>query len=141
MPPLGCSFHPRCQRAFEVCGWESRDLRALLEARWTKLPEPEFEAERALIGDLEELDEPATEALLPAASGHSGTEVKGVLDAMRADAPDDPFWKGVTGIEVEPRGVRVRFHAGIVPREVEVGSACVRCHLHDPEAVAAGSGV
>ena len=30
-PPLGCRFHPRCPRAFEVCGWESRDLRALLE--------------------------------------------------------------------------------------------------------------
>ena len=26
-PPLGCSFHPRCPSAFEVCGWESRDLR------------------------------------------------------------------------------------------------------------------
>ncbi len=25
-PPLGCSFHPRCPAAFEVCGWESRDL-------------------------------------------------------------------------------------------------------------------
>ena len=25
-PPLGCSFHPRCPVAFEVCGWESRDL-------------------------------------------------------------------------------------------------------------------
>jgi oligopeptide/dipeptide ABC transporter ATP-binding protein len=26
-PPLGCPFHPRCPQAFEVCGWESRDLR------------------------------------------------------------------------------------------------------------------
>ena len=26
-PPLGCSFHPRCPVAFEICGWESRDLR------------------------------------------------------------------------------------------------------------------
>ena len=25
-PPLGCSFHPRCPKAFEICGWESRDL-------------------------------------------------------------------------------------------------------------------
>ncbi len=31
-PPLGCSFHPRCPRAFDICGWESRDLRDLLEA-------------------------------------------------------------------------------------------------------------
>ena len=39
-PPLGCAFHPRCPQAFEVCGWESRDLRTLLEARWTALAEP-----------------------------------------------------------------------------------------------------
>ena len=97
----------------------------------------EFEAERALIGDLEALDEPALEAFLPAASGHRGDEVKRVLDALRAEAPDDPFWKGVTAIEVEPGGVRVRFHAGIVPREVEDGHARVRCHLYDPEALAA----
>jgi peptide/nickel transport system ATP-binding protein len=32
-PPLGCRFHPRCPRAFEVCGSESRDLRDLLELR------------------------------------------------------------------------------------------------------------
>jgi peptide/nickel transport system ATP-binding protein len=32
-PPLGCSFHPRCPVAFEVCGWESRDLRDLLGVR------------------------------------------------------------------------------------------------------------
>ena len=33
-PPLGCAFHPRCPLAFEVCGWETRDLRELLESRW-----------------------------------------------------------------------------------------------------------
>ena len=31
-PPLGCAFHPRCPEAIAGCGWESRDLRALLEA-------------------------------------------------------------------------------------------------------------
>ena len=29
-PPLGCSFHPRCPSAFDACGWEGRDLKALL---------------------------------------------------------------------------------------------------------------
>ena len=36
-PPLGCSFHPRCPKAFASCGWEGRDLRTLLEERWTGL--------------------------------------------------------------------------------------------------------
>ena len=71
-PPLGCSFHPRCPSAFEVCGWESRDLRALLEERWTPTGEEEYEAERELIGDLDSLDDPGTVGRLEAAPGHGG---------------------------------------------------------------------
>jgi oligopeptide/dipeptide ABC transporter ATP-binding protein len=140
-PPLGCSFHPRCPRAFEVCGWESRDLRTLLEARWTQMPEEEFERERALIGDLDALHAPALECVLPAADGHSGTDAMEVLDGMRRDAPDDPFWKGVADTAVESDGVRIRFHEGIVPREVDEGGAKVRCHLFDDEALAAAGRV
>src|SRR6476659_2598807 len=54
-PPLGCSFHPRCPSAFEVCGWESRDLRDMLEIRWAQMAESEYEAEQAVIGDLSAL--------------------------------------------------------------------------------------
>ncbi len=70
-PPLGCRFHPRCSQAFEVCGWESRDLRALLETRWTQLEESDYEREREMIGDLDQLDEPSFEATLAAGSGHT----------------------------------------------------------------------
>ena len=35
-PPLGCSFHPRCPEAVAACGWESRDLRVVLEQHWTR---------------------------------------------------------------------------------------------------------
>jgi oligopeptide/dipeptide ABC transporter ATP-binding protein len=135
-PPLGCSFHPRCPRAFEVCGWESRDLRTLLETRWTRMSEPEFEAERALIGDLGALDEPGTDCLLPAASGRAGEDVRRVVDSLRADAPEDPFWKGVAALETEGGGVRVRFREYMVPRDLQQGAARVRCHLHDDEALA-----
>lgn len=136
-PPSGCAFHPRCPRAFEVCGWEARDLRTLLEARWTKLAEERFEAERAAIGDLDELDEHADEVVVPAASGRSAADVMAVLEAMRADAPDDPLWRGVAAIEPVETGVRVRFRPFLEPREIEVGGARVRCHLHDPEALGA----
>ena len=51
-PPSGCHFHPRCPSAFEVCGWETRDLRDLLEARWTGMTEEEYEGERNRIADL-----------------------------------------------------------------------------------------
>jgi peptide/nickel transport system ATP-binding protein len=136
-PPLGCRFHPRCPKAFEVCGWESRDLRTLLEQRWTELPEEQYEAERELIGDLDELDEPSLDAVLPAARGHTAEEAMGVLEAMRAHAPDDPMWRGVAQAELDERGARVRFHEALEPRHLEVEGAQVECHLHDPEALAA----
>ena len=113
----GCSFHPRCPRAFEVCGWERRDLRTLLEARWTRMPEPEYRAEREVIGSLDALDvrrraresspPPATQrARWPRSS--SGCE----------PTPGRPFWKGVETVDTEGFAVSVRFHDGLEPRDV-----------------------
>jgi oligopeptide/dipeptide ABC transporter ATP-binding protein len=140
-PPLGCSFHPRCPRAFEVCGWENRDLRTLLEARWTRMPEPEYRAERETIANLESLDEPATSARVEPASGHTADEVADIVERLRADAPDDPFWKGVAKIGVEDGAVAVKFREGIEPRDVESGSSTLQCHLYDDEALAAAESV
>jgi oligopeptide/dipeptide ABC transporter ATP-binding protein len=136
VPPLGCSFHPRCPRAFEVCGWESRDLRFLLEQRWTKLPEAEYESERAVIGDLGSLDQPGAEGRLNAARGATGAEVEEILERLRSDAPEDPFWKGVTGIEVDGEGVTVRFNDWLDPRDVESNGVRLQCHLYDEKALA-----
>jgi peptide/nickel transport system ATP-binding protein len=135
-PPLGCPFHPRCLRAFEVCGWESRDLRTLLEHYWTGLSEEEYEFQRSVIGDLDLLDEPSAEARLVAASGYSGEDVREILDSLRDDAPDDPFWSGVREIETRDGEVAVHFHEPLVPREVAADRATVLCHLHDAEALA-----
>ena len=55
----------------------------------------------------------------------------------RADAADDPFWSGVAATEVTDAGVRVRFQEPRVPRDLSVDRSAVRCHLHDPEALAA----
>jgi peptide/nickel transport system ATP-binding protein len=136
-PPLGCRFHPRCPKAFEICGWESRDLRAVLEARWTELPEPEYEREREMIGDLDRLDEPSFDAFLPAGDGHTGEHAAEVLEAMRSADPDDPLWKGVAAKEVTDAGVEVEFHHGAEPRRLEVDDVEVECHLHDPQALEA----
>jgi oligopeptide/dipeptide ABC transporter ATP-binding protein len=135
-PPLGCAFHPRCRRAFEVCGWEARDLRTLLEARWTRLPEPEYEAEREIIGDLASLDDPGPVARLPAAGVHDGAAVAQIVQRMRDEEPDDPFWKGVAATRVERDAVVLEFHPGLVPGETPAGQAIVRCHLFDDRAMA-----
>ena len=136
MPPLGCTFHPRCPKAFEVCGWESRDLRTLLEDRWTRMPEEDYQAERAAIGDLELLDVPAWEATLPAAPDHSGAEVMEIVERWRREAPDDPLWKGVAETSVQDDAVAFRFHDGLTPRDLELGRARVQCHLYDDDAIA-----
>jgi peptide/nickel transport system ATP-binding protein len=136
-PPLGCNFHPRCPKAFEVCGWESRDLRTLLEARWTKLSEAEFEEERELVGDLEELDVAATEAVLEPGAGRAPEDAGNMLGRLKTQDPGDPFWKGVEGTSIEEDGAHVRFHKPVEPRTLEVGGAIVECHLHDPDAIEA----
>jgi peptide/nickel transport system ATP-binding protein len=136
-PPLGCSFHPRCTRAFEVCGWESRDLKDLLERWWTRVPEEEYEAERSLVGDLDTLNEPSSRARLDAGTGHSGSDLLGLLDRIRAADPEEPFWRGVREMNADDRGLTVTFHEAIDPGLVPSGPQEVACHLFDPRALAA----
>jgi peptide/nickel transport system ATP-binding protein len=133
-PPLGCSFHPRCPRAFEVCGWESRDLRDLLEARWARQQQEQYEAERAVIENLESLDAPQVHARLRAAS-RSGTDALGLLEALRDDDPAEPFWRGVREMGATDDGVEVTWHEPVEPRALDVGTVRVECHLYDDEAV------
>jgi oligopeptide/dipeptide ABC transporter ATP-binding protein len=129
-PPLGCAFHPRCPQAFDKCGWESRDLRTLLETHWTKVPESEYEAERAIVGEIDELDVPSHKSVLPAGGGHTGADVGRVLDTIRTDDPDEPLWKGVRNRRVTDSGVEVDFHEGEDPKLRPAGGVEVACHLY-----------
>jgi peptide/nickel transport system ATP-binding protein len=137
VPPLGCSFHPRCARAFSPCGWESRDLRLMLEERWETLSPDEYLRERAVVGDLKELDSPSTEAFVPAGKGHGAAELTSLLAELRRSTPEDPFWKGVVSVEPESNGVRIRFHDSAVPElrpVVDVAEPVeVACHLYRPD--------
>ncbi len=130
-PPSGCSFHPRCPVAFDRCGWEARDLRALLEERWTRLGPDVEQRERSVLGDLGVLAVPETKTVrLPAGGSHSGAEVVGLLEVIRADTADDPFWTGVVGIAVEDGTAVVRFRDGVDPVLTQVGPARVACLLY-----------
>jgi oligopeptide/dipeptide ABC transporter ATP-binding protein len=135
-PPLGCSFHPRCSAAFEVCGWETRDLRDLLEARWAQMSQEGYEAEQSLIENLSALDVPSTEARVRVRKGTQAGELLRLLERLRADDPDEPFWKGVRSTSAADSQVEVQWHDPIVPRLVPAGSARVECHLYDDEALA-----
>jgi oligopeptide/dipeptide ABC transporter ATP-binding protein len=135
-PPLGCSFHPRCPSAFEVCGWETRDLRDLLEERWAHLEQERYEDERGRFDDLDALDTPATHVSLRPRKGRTPGDVAAVLDGFRATAPDDPFWKGVRSVETKESSVDVEWHDPIEPRLLPAGEVEVECHLYDEEALA-----
>jgi oligopeptide/dipeptide ABC transporter ATP-binding protein len=126
-PPLGCSFHPRCPEAIRECGWESRDLRALIEEHWTRRDPETFQREKDLVGDLEVLDEPSTTARI----GKGGAdEVHALLDRMRAEKPDEPLWTGVEEIHDDGGGVRVEFRPAEDPALRRAGGVDVACVLY-----------
>jgi peptide/nickel transport system ATP-binding protein len=134
-PPLGCSFHPRCPLAFEPCGWESRDLRDLLESRWTrKAGDPGVEEETALFGDLSVLDTAQTSVRLDPPRGRTADEMRELLERLRNEAPDDPFWKGVRRLEAVGGRLELDFHEPHDPKLERSGDVEVACHLFNPPA-------
>ena len=135
-PPLGCSFHPRCPRAFEVCGWETRDLEDLLGARWARLGAERYEVERKLFKDLAVLDQPATSVILNAGSASGADGIVQLMDAIRAEDPEEQLWRGVRSVTASEGHVEVEFNDALAPRLLPVGSAQVECHLYDPDALA-----
>ena len=135
-PPLGCPFHPRCPKAFEPCGWEARDLHALLEQRWISVAPETYETERAMVADPVQLDDAGLVAKLPERRPGAAAIL---LDDIRANNPDEQFWRGVRSQEMEAGGVRVNFRDPVEPELLRVGPVHVACHLHDPRFSAASA--
>jgi oligopeptide/dipeptide ABC transporter ATP-binding protein len=129
-PPLGCSFHPRCPAAFGPCGWEPRDVRMVLEQRWTTVPAEQYEAESRLVAD--ERGFASGEAVH--ASGGSPGELLALLEDERTARPDEPLWTGVAGMAVSGRSVRMDMRPRVEPelRHVEGSDVSVSCHLYHP---------
>lgn len=129
-PPLGCSFHPRCPVATSTCGWEARDLRTLLEDHWLRQPPEVYAAEQALVGRLDHLASDLGEAgPVTVGKGHA-EEVLALLERIRAERPDEPFWRGVASVAEADGGVRITFHDGVDPRLRTAGGAEVACVLY-----------
>ncbi len=132
-PPLGCSFHPRCPEATPICGWESRDLRSLLEEHWTRSEAEVYLREGDLVGDLEVFDQPSTKVTFGAKDPEA---VKTLVEGIRAENPDEPLWQGVEDLSVSGSGVTVRFSEGVDPalrRSGGVDVACVHYGEGQPE--------
>jgi oligopeptide/dipeptide ABC transporter ATP-binding protein len=131
-PPQGCSFHPRCPRAFEICGWETRDLRDLLEAHWARAGAEAYEAERPLFGDLDALAAAGSESSvrLDAQGGASGGDLHAILERVRTEDPDEPFWTGVKSMTPDADGVEIVWNERREPLLVRSGPVEVECHLY-----------
>jgi oligopeptide/dipeptide ABC transporter ATP-binding protein len=131
-PPEGCSFHPRCPRAFEICGWETRDLRDLLEAHWAQAGAETYEAERPLFGDLDALAAAGSglSVRLDAQGGASGGDLHAILEQVRNGDPDEPFWTGVKSIAADADGIEIGWNERREPRLVQSGPVEVECHLY-----------
>ena len=133
-PPAGCAFHPRCPLAFETCGWEPRDLRQLLDRRWTAHGADAFAAERAVIANLDDLNADAVTVTLKPAAGHTAGDVRTLLSTVRDESAADPFWRGVAGVEESADGVVVAFHERVDPVLTPVDGRDVACLLFTPAA-------
>ncbi|WP_245994196.1 ABC transporter ATP-binding protein [Nocardioides immobilis] len=129
-PPFGCAFHPRCNEATPICGWESRDLRALIEGHWTRRSAEEYAGERSIVGDLDHLDKPTTGATIGSAGS---AETRVFLDRVRAEKPDEPIWGGIDAINDVGSGVRVQFREGVDPALRRAGEVQVACVLYPDE--------
>lgn len=128
-PPAGCPFHPRCPQAFERCGWEARDLRVLLDQRWTTVPLADYQRESALVPDLSKVRSGPGGALIPTSKPQ---ELVRLLDAMRADNPEEPFFAGLLQTSVESGGLRLQFAPATRPTLLPLADTptAVACHLY-----------
>lgn len=129
-PPMGCSFHPRCPQAVAECGWESRDLQVLLESHWLRQDASTYESERDIVADVEALDKPEKRVLLKAGSGVDASRVRDLLDRIRAEDPEEPFWRGVEALHDTENGVEVVFRSGVDPELRRTGNVEVACVLY-----------
>ncbi|MCF2525710.1 ABC transporter ATP-binding protein [Yinghuangia soli] len=139
LPPLGCSFHPRCPVAVAGCGWEARDLGALLERHWMAAGEDARLAESALFGHPQELTTAGLRSVaLTPGKNATAVDLVELLERVREKTSDDPFWRGVTGIKGAAGKAHVTFAEGSDPRLKIVADATradrplqVACHLVD----------
>jgi peptide/nickel transport system ATP-binding protein len=117
--------------AFEPCGWESRDLRELLEVRWAHVAGRQgVEEEQALFGDLGVLEVPSSEVRFPPPRGGRPEKIVAALERIRSEEPGEPFWQGVERLEGSDTHLEVDFHPPEEPRLEQVGEVDVACHLY-----------
>ena len=124
-PPAGCRFHPRCPAVLASCGWEGRDVIALLEERWLS---PELAEGEALAGPVEEWEADG----LIARREMGKADPAPVYDLIRRLLQESggPMAGAVRKVSIEGNAVVVEFRPPdpLVPKDVE--GRVVECLLY-----------
>ena len=94
----------------------------------------EYEAERAVVGNLDVVETEASRISVPTGGGASGNDLLAVLERVRADDPEEPFWTGVRRLSAAPNYVELEWFEPVEPRLLPSGPVEVECHLYDEEA-------
>lgn len=132
-PPLGCPFHPRCPVAFSACGWEGRDLRTLLEERWTRVDLATFRKESGLVKSLDSVETTVgDDGAVSVIPSPDPAELLRIVEEIRVARPDEPFFSALRGMRVEGRGLHLDLapfrRPFLTPQPGRVGE--VSCHLY-----------
>jgi peptide/nickel transport system ATP-binding protein len=67
---------------------------------------------------------------LPAPRGRQPQEIAALLERVRDQDREEPFWRGVERLEASGGRVALDFHTPRDPRLQRVGEVDVACHLY-----------
>ncbi len=127
-PPAGCRFHPRCPKAFEVCGWTAREVIDALDVSFNA-HQVKGAREPALVQQVEvEDDHRFRMVLVPGTAAHMQTFIEAIV---REDAETNRGLKGIARIEAVGDALSVTLYGGKAPvlREIRPDHP-VACHLY-----------
>lgn len=126
--PRGCAFHPRCPVAFDVCGWEPRDLRFVLEQRWSTIVPERYESERSVIPAFDTFRYDGDRLVLTPRPDSTPERLSELLAEIRAESTDEPLFSGIRSIDIVGRRVEIVFSGGDAPELLPAGDSRVACH-------------
>jgi oligopeptide/dipeptide ABC transporter ATP-binding protein len=132
-PPRGCRFHPRCNRAFELCGWSAQEVlepftTLLTSGRYPQLSHLSNIVRRTII------DDHNFEVVINGKI--SGNDIQAIYGAIRKETSEENIrsLSAVEEIQIKPSGVdssvAVRLHNYADPKLINVEGQMVKCHLY-----------